>query len=59
MDIKYIEVITKQNIKLSGCLTANNNSKCIMYIPGLSGNFFNSSCMSNIARSPYTYFKQL
>ena len=42
MDLKYIEVITEQNIKLSGFLSTKNNKKCILFIPGMSGNFINT-----------------
>lgn len=42
MDLKYVEVITKQNIKLSGLLKSGNNKKCILFIPGMSGNFINT-----------------
>ena len=51
MNFKYVETITEQNIKLSGCLTANNNSKCIMYIPGLSGNFFETKYTRLLAQT--------
>ena len=42
MNYEYVETITKQNIKLFGCLSRKNNDKCILYIPGLAGNFFES-----------------
>lgn len=40
MKFEYVEVMTEQNIKLFGCLSSNKNKSCILYIPGLSGNFF-------------------
>ncbi len=40
MNFEYVETITKQNIKLFGCLSRKNNDKCILFVPGLSGNFF-------------------
>lgn len=45
MNFEFVETLTKQNIKLFGCLENNNNNnnkKCILYIPGLAGNFFES-----------------
>ena len=32
-----------------GCLSKNNNKKCILYIPGLTGNFFESKFPREIA----------
>lgn len=42
MNFKYVETISEQNIKLFGCLVENFSDKCILYIPGLTGNFFES-----------------
>lgn len=42
MNFEFVEIITKQNIKLNGCLSKNNNKKCILYVPGLNGNIFES-----------------
>lgn len=43
MIFEFVETITKQNIKLFGCLfKKNDNKKCIMYIPGMAGNIFES-----------------
>ena len=49
MKFELVETWTKQNIKLFGCLTKNNNNKCILYIPGLSGNFFETKFARDIA----------
>lgn len=49
MNFKFVETMTKQNIKLFGCLSKNNNKKCILYIPGLTGNFFESKFPREIA----------
>ena len=50
MKFELVETITKQNIKLSGCLISENNKKCILYIPGLAGNFFETSFTKNISK---------
>lgn len=34
-----VEVITKQGIKLDGYFYNNKNEKCILFIPGLNGNY--------------------
>lgn len=43
MNFIYVDVITKQKIKLFGCLSSNHYEKCILYIPGVAGNFFEST----------------
>ena len=50
MNFEFVEAMTKQNIKLFGCLSKNDNKKCILYIPGLTGNFFESSFPREIAK---------
>lgn len=50
MNFKFVETMTKQNIKLFGCLSENNNKKCILYIPGLTGNFFESKFSREIGK---------
>jgi len=41
MNFEFVETMTKQKIKLFGCFKRKNNNKCILYIPGISSNFFN------------------
>lgn len=43
MNYEYVEVQTEQNITLFGFMQKKEgNKKCILYIPGLAGNFFES-----------------
>ncbi len=50
MSFEFVETMTKQKIKLFGCLSKNEiNKKCILYIPGLTGNFFGSKFPREIA----------
>ena len=50
MNFEFVETMTEQNIKLFGCLSKNNNKKCILYIPGLTGNFFESKFPREISK---------
>lgn len=50
MNFEFVETMTKQNIKLFGCLSKKNNNRCILYIPGLTGNFFESKFPREIAK---------
>lgn len=50
MDFEFVEVMSKQNIILFGCLLKKNNKKCILYIPGLAGNFFESKFPREIGK---------
>ena len=51
MNFEFVETRTKQNIKLFGCLSQkSNNKRCILYIPGLAGNFFESKFPREIAK---------
>lgn len=49
MKYEFVEVITKNNIKLPGMVTDNGNKKCIIYVPGMTGNFFESEFIRNLA----------
>lgn len=50
MNFEFVETFTEQNIKLFGCLSQKNNKKCILYIPGLTGNFFESKFPREIGK---------
>ena len=51
MNFEFVETMTKQNISLFGCLSKkNDNKRCILYIPGLAGNFFESKFPRTIAK---------
>ena len=58
MNFEFVEAMTKQNIKLFGCLSKNDNKKCILYIPGLTGNFFESSFPREIAKENMARIKE-
>ena len=49
MNSKYVEVKTEKNLYLFGNLFSNNSDKCILYIPGISGNFYESKFARVIA----------
>lgn len=50
MTFEFVETFSKQNIKLFGCLLQKNNKRCILYIPGLVGNFFESKFPREIGK---------
>lgn len=50
MNFEFVETMTEQNIKLFGCLSKKNNKRCILYIPGLTGNFFESKFPREIGK---------
>ena len=42
MQYRYIEVKTKQNIFLNGFYAKSDNKACVLFMPGLAGNFMES-----------------
>ncbi len=50
MNFEFVETMTEQNITLFGCLSKKNNKRCILYIPGLTGNFFESKFPRGIGK---------
>ncbi len=51
MNYKFVEVQTEQNIILNGFLAMKNNKKCVIYIPGYSGNFLESKFARTIGNN--------
>ncbi len=48
---KIVEVKTEKNLILFGNLFSNNNDSCVLFIPGMAGNFFDNNFCSSIANA--------